>query len=252
MTYDWTSRGYSFEPLDDVDRAMVNKYWENLPDYLDGSDMSMMCVIDTSGSMMSDMASAPINVAIGLGIYCAERMTGDFANHFISFSENPQFIELDGVDFVDKAQRVYLKSEVANTDLVKTFDLIKSIALKSEEAAAAMPKTLVVISDMEIDMGSDWAKSDNSCYWKDSVTAETEMERLRKEWAADGLTLPHLVYWNVEARNDIFLEDAGENVTFVSGCSPIIFKSVVTGKTGYELMLDILLSNRYKDINGRV
>ena len=76
------------------------------------------------------------------------------------------------------------------------------------------------------------------------------MERIRKDWTSEGLELPHLVYWHVNARRDTFLEDAGNNVTFVSGCSPIIFKSVVTGKTGYELFMEMVGNNeRYANIH---
>ena len=238
IRYDYEKRSYRFEAFDATDRAMINKYWENLPDYLNGAEASMMTVIDTSGSMTGRSASAPINTAIGLGIYCAERMSGPFAGHFISFSQHPQLINLEGIDFVDKAQRVMLRSEVANTNLVATFDLLKRMALSDPEAAATMPKTLVVISDMEIDYMSNWSRE----------TAETEMERVRKDWLSEGLELPKLVYWNVNARNDTFLEDAGNNVTYVSGCSPIIFKSVLTGKTGYDLMITTLTADRYNAI----
>lgn len=238
MHYDYRAGSYKFAPLDATDRAMINKYWESLPDYLNGAEASMMAVIDTSGSMIGYDASAPINTAIGLGIYCAERMSGPFAGHFISFSQHPQLINLEGIDFVDKAQRVMLHSEVANTDLVKTFDLLKRMALSDPEAAATMPKTLVVISDMEIDYMSNWSRE----------TAETEMEKVRKDWLSEGLELPKLIYWNVNARHDIFLEDSGNNVTYVSGCSPVIFKSVLTGKTGYDLMIMTLTADRYNAI----
>jgi len=236
LHYDFVNHSYAFYALEATDRAMINKYWENLPDYLNGAEASIMTVIDTSGSMVGN----PINTAIGLGIYCAERMSGPFAGHFISFSQHPQLINLEGIDFVDKAQRVMLRSEVANTDLVATFDLLKRMALSDPEAAATMPKTLVVISDMEIDYMSDWSRE----------TAETEMEKVRKDWEQCGLELPKLVYWDVNARKDIFLEDSSNNVTYVSGCSPIIFKSVITGKTGYDLFMEMVGKNeRYVDIH---
>ena len=77
--------------------------------------------------------------------------------------------------------------------------------------------------------------------------AATEMEKVRSKWAANGLRLPKLVYWNVCARNNTIL-DKGPNVSFVSGCSPIIFKQVLTGKTGVELMLQTILVDRYAGI----
>jgi hypothetical protein len=59
--------------------------------------------------------------------------------------------------------------------------------------------------------------------------------------------MPKLVYWNTCARNDTIL-DLGPNVSYVSGASPSIFTQVLTGKTGRDLMLETLNSDRYKNI----
>lgn len=239
MGYGWGS----YLNIDEVDRAMINKYWENLPNYLEGKDCSMMCVVDTSGSMTGREAAAPINVAISLGLYCAERIGGPFKNHYISFSSRPQLIKTEGVDFVDKVHRIYRTNLCENTDLEAVFDLLLATAKKPGVSAWDIPKTIVVISDMEIDRGSGSYWSSNSRRWT-KESASTEMETIRKKWAAAGLTLPKLVYWNVDARHDTIL-DAGPNVTFVSGMSPTIFKQVLTGKTGYDLMIDTICADRY-------
>ena len=239
---------YDRNNLDDTDRAMIEKYWENLPDYLNGENCSMMCVVDTSGSMTGSDASAPINVAISLGMYCAERLNGPFKNHYISFSRNPKLIEIKGVDFVDKVKRIYRTNLCENTDLVKTFDMILDIARQPGVKKEDVPKTLVVISDMEIDSGSAWGwwEAKNYNKWTEK-TAATEMEKVRQKFAAAGLECPRLVYWNVDARNDTIL-DSGPNVSFVSGMSPVLFEQVLTGKNGWDLCLDKLLSKRYEVI----
>ncbi len=218
----------------DVEREVINKYWENLPDYLEGKDMSMLCVVDTSGSMWG----RPINVAIGLGLYCAERMSGPFANKYISFASRPQLIHTEGVDFVDKVKRIYRTNLCDNTDLGRVFDLLLEVASSKNVEKADIPKTIVVISDMEIDYMSDWK----------STTAVTEMDKVREKWARRGLEVPKLVYWNVNARNNTIL-DRGLNVSFVSGCSPVIFKQVITGKSGIDLMLEVLFSRRYSNVH---
>ena len=82
---------------------------------------------------------------------------------------------------------------------------------------------------------------------RDSRTPETLMEGIARKWANAGYEMPHLVYWNVDARQNTIL-DSGDNVSFVSGCSPIIFEQVCKGITGYELMLDKLMCDRYKAI----
>lgn len=237
LQYNRKNRRYGYvnneDEFDNTDRLMINKYWENQKDYLNGASPSMMCVIDTSGSMYG----RPINVAISLGLYCAERMTGPFANKYISFASRPQLIRTAGVDFVDKVDRIYRTNLCDNTNLTAVFKLLLNTALRNAVKVEDIPKTIVIISDMEIDWGSNWS----------SKTAVTEMDKIREEWEYYGLKLPKLVYWNVDARQNTIL-DKGPNISFVSGCSPVIFEQVLTGKTGFELMLEVLLKDRYKDI----
>lgn len=224
-----------------VEREAVNKYWANLPDYLNGSDMSMMCVVDTSGSMCWTSLNTvqPIDVAISLGMYCAERMTGPFANKYISFSSRPQLINIEGIDFCDKVKRIYQTNLCENTNLPAVFDLLMNITIFKRVKKSDIPKTIVVISDMEIDQASG--------HKLDHRNITTTMDRIRAKWNSAGLTLPKLVYWNVNARNNTIL-DEGPGVSFVSGCSPTIFKQVLTGKTGVELMMEVLISERYAPI----
>lgn len=238
------TESYCFSLLTDTDRAMINKYWENLPDYLNGEECKIMCVVDTSGSMTGFGASAPINVAISLGMYCAERIGGPFKNHYISFSREPQLIKVEGIDFVDKARRIYKTNLCQNTNLKGVFDLLLQTALKPGVNKEDIPETIVVISDMEIDQGSYYTY--NSRPWTEE-NAATEMESIRKEWARYGFKLPRLIYWNVNARHDTIL-DSGPNVTFVSGFSPSLFKQVLTGKNGYDLMIETICADRYINI----
>lgn len=231
----WYWKDCSFKG-NETERAMLNKYWKNLPDYLNGKDLSMMCVVDTSGSMHG----RPIDVAISLGLYCAERISGPFKNYYISFASKPQLIKTEGVDFVDKVERIYKTNLCDNTNLGAVFNLLLRTALNKNVKQEDIPKTIVVISDMEIDVGSHWRKG----------MVETEMEAIRSTWERCGLEMPRLVYWDVSARHDTILDD-GANVSYVSGCSPTIFKSVITGKNGFDLMLDALLNDRYKVIKSR-
>lgn len=239
---------YGSLSLNEVDRAMVNKYWENLGEYIDPDKKDkILCMVDTSGSMVRSDAAAPINVAISLGLYCAERMNGPFKNHYISFASRPQLIKTEGIDFVDKVYRIYRTNLCDNTNLTAAFDLLLEIAKKPGVKKEDIPNTIIVLSDMEIDRGTGnyWGSS-NSRWTKE--TASTEMEKMRQKWASYGFKLPRLIYWNLDARNDTIL-DAGPNVSFVSGMSPVLFKRVLSGKNGYELMLETICSDRYKNIH---
>ena len=221
------------------DEEKLGFTYEEEDDYLlNGKDCKMMCVVDTSGSMTGSNADAPINVAIALGMYCAERVGGPFKNHYISFSSRPQLIKIEGVDFVDKVRRIYRTNLCENTNIEATFDMLLNIAKHPSTKAEDIPETIVIISDMQIDSGS--------YYWRQS-TADTEMEKIRQKWNAAGFKCPKLVYWNVNASKNTIL-DNGMDVTFVSGCSPVIFEQVLTGVTGYQLMLDKLMSKRYEAV----
>ena len=241
---DWYGR--SKTPLDDTDRKAIEKYWNNLPDYLQGTPCKMLCMCDTSGSMTGSEASAPINSAIALSMYCAERIGGPWKNHYISFASKPQLIEIEGADFVDKVERIYKTNLVDNTNLIAAFDLLLSIARRYNLSQQDMPETLVVLSDMEIDSGTGSWYNDEA-EWT-AATANTEMEKLRVQWELAGYKLPKLVYWNLESRNENKFLDSGENVTFVSGNSPVLFEQVIKGVTGMDLMLEKLNSKRYEAI----
>lgn len=95
---------------------------------------------------------------------------------------------------------------------------------------------------MQIDYATD------SYRWKENYTAQTEMEKIKANWTRFGLKCPKLIYWNVNARGDANIIDQGPNVSFVSGFSPVIFKSVLTGKTGRDLMLEVIGGKRYEAV----
>ena len=78
---------------------------------------------------------------------------------------------------------------------------------------------------------------------------KTGMERLHEEWAAAGLKMPKLVYWNVNAQGTANILDLSPDVSYVSGCSPVIFESVLTGKTGWDLCLEKICSERYNAVS---
>lgn len=230
-------RMHDDKPLNDVERLAINKYWESMDNVFDDSPLSGIVVCDTSGSMTSAYGTTikPIDVAISLALYCADKAKGPFHGNYISFASKPQLIETVGADFVDKVYRIYQTNLCDNTNLEAVFELLLLIAIKNKCPAEDLPKTIIIVSDMEIDEAQDY-------YHR--VEPATLMEHMRLRWKKHGYNLPNLVYWNVCARNDTFL-DNGPNVTYVSGASKDLFKSVLMNKTGWELCLEILLSDRY-------
>lgn len=229
--------------MDNTDRLMVNKYWENLEDYFNEASFNGLAVVDTSGSMTwSGGADKPINVAISLGMYCAEHAKGPFAGHYVSFSRYPQLIKVDGVDFVDKVKRIYKTNLCENTNIEATFDMLLNTAISNNCSQSDLPENIIIISDMEFDAGTGY-------YGNNRNHAKTLMEQMHEKWARHGYRLPHLIYWNVQARQNNIPEDIGCGlVSYVSGMSPSIFNTIMSGKTGYDMMMDKLNSARYEVI----
>ena len=205
--------------------------------------------------MVSSDAAAPINVAISLGLYCAEKAKGPFAGHYVSFSSTPQLISTEGVDFVDKVYRIYRTNLCQNTNLEATFDMLLNTAIQNRCSQADLPKTIIVISDMQIDQGSEfrsggWYYTANEARMAETRSrVKTMMENMRIKWLNHGYELPNLVYWNVNAAGKDVILDDGPNVSYVSGFSPSIFEQIMSGKTGIDLMFETLDSNRYSIIN---
>ena len=229
-------------PMDHTDRLMVNKYWENLADYFQGKTFNGLAVVDTSASMTWHGGEAtPLNVAISLGLYCAERANGPFANHYVSFSRTPRLIETNGVDFCDKVYRIYRTNLCENTNIEATFDMLLQTALNNGCGQDELPQNIIVISDMEFDQGTAYMNRNN---------AKTLMENIREKWARHGYRMPHLIYWNVDARQNNIPEDMGCGlISYVSGMSPSIFEQILSGKTGYDLMMEKLNNERYAVIH---
>lgn len=233
--------------MDNTDRLMVNKYWENLADYFNGKTFNGLAVVDTSGSMWGTDASAPINVAISLGLYCAERAKGPFAGHYVSFSRTPRLVATEGVDFCDKVQRIWRTNLCENTNIEATFDMLLNTAIQNHCTQDDLPQNIIVISDMEFDQGTGHGYSYS--YGRSTWNPKTLMESIREKWARAGYRLPHLIYWNCQARQNNIPEDIGCGlVSYVSGMSPSIFETIMSGKTGYELMKEKLDSPRYECI----
>ena len=233
----WSSRGHHVA-LDDTQRLMTNKYWDNLADYFNGATFNGIALVDTSGSM----SGTPIEVAISLGLYCAEKNQGAFANHFISFESNPHWIETSGVDFCDKVYRITGAEWGGSTNVEAAMDLILNVAKQNGCSQDEIPQNLVIISDMEF----NYCVTSNN-YSRGNVN-DTLFEKIAAKYRANGYEMPHVIFWNVNARQANIPMLGNGNVSFVSGFSPSIFETIMSGKTGYDLMMEKLDSERYAQI----
>lgn len=218
--------------VDEEERRAIDATWNAQEDFTGGENA--LVVIDGSGSMYGGGDPLPAEVALSLGIYYAQRNTGKFRNHFITFSEHPRLVEIKGQDICEQVRYCRQFNEVANTNLQRVFELILNTAVKNRVSQKDMPAKLYIISDMEFD-------------WCVAGGAMTNFEYAQRLFARHGYRLPEVVFWNVASRNQqqpVRMNDAG--VALVSGCSPRVFSMLRAGiLSPYAFMLEVLGSERY-------
>ena len=226
-------------PYDDPERLALQKYWDNLPNYYGDREENGIAVVDVSGSM----TGTPMEAAVSLGAYIAEKAHGPFANHFITFSAQPELVEFNGVDITDKLNRCASADWGMNTNLEAVFDMLLNVALANNTPQEDMPTRLYIFSDMEFDAAlQEW------CRWDTGFNPDTLVEGIAKKWAARGYRMPDVVFWNLDARQNN-IPAIGEGFSYISGFSPVMIEQVLSGKTGLDLVMEKLNSERYKNIH---
>lgn len=220
--------------VSEQERAVLDTTWNAQEDLTKGENA--LVVVDGSASMYWDASPLPAAVALSLGVYFAERNTGAFRNHFITFSTHPRLVRIKGRDILEKIRYCSSFNECANTDIRKVFELILSAAVKNEVPQSELPKALYIISDMEFDCCADGADL-------------TNFELARRLFAAHGYELPRVVFWNVFSRSRQHVTRNEQGVALVSGCTPHIFSMLQSGTLSpYAYMMEILGSERYQRI----
>lgn len=228
-------RPFYVSKVSDEEAQGLDATWNALEDYV--GEQNSLVVIDGSGSMYGGGNPAPIMVAHSLGLYFAERNTGEFANHFITFSRTPQLVEIKGKDLLEKLRFLATYNEVANTNIQAVFELILKTAVKNQLSQKDMPERLVIVSDMEFD----------SCAQDADIT---NFEYAKKIFEEAGYQLPKVVFWNVASRNmQLPVKENEQGVTLVSGCTARLFEQILTDNANpYTYMMEILESERYEKI----
>ena len=211
---------------------VLEQQWKALPNYIKGEN-NVLVMADTSSSMNG----RPMATAVGLAIYFAERNHGVFKDTFMTFSSKPSLVQIKGTTLYEKVKCV--PAIVSNTNLEAALQLILQTAINNNLTNEDMPKSLVVISDMQFDSATRYD------YCTTNKTFYQSMERM---FADNGYQVPNIIFWQVDARSDTFQVTSDYiGVQMASGQSPSVFKSVLAniGKTPYEAMVATLNDPMY-------
>ena len=186
-------------------------------------DANVLPLVDVSGSMScpaggraSQSKTTCMDVAISLGLYCADKNTGKFKDTFLTFSGSPELLHLKG-NIVQKVQQMASSNWGMNTDLVKAMDKILKTAVQGGVPQEEMPEVLLIMSDMQFDQ---CARFDDSA-----------MKMIARKFEAAGYDLPKIVFWNLNAADNVPAKYDASGVALVSGFSPAIMAAVLGGDT---------------------
>lgn len=216
----------------------LEQLWKNLPNMVKEGTNTLI-VADGSGSMMTNVgeSTTALNVANSLAIYFAEHNTGAFANKYITFSNRPQLVDFSNAKSLrDKLQIANSHTEVADTNIEATFDLILNTAINNGYKQSDMPDNIVIISDMEFNEATWSCRPDATLF--DTISAKYE---------SAGYKLPRLVFWNVNSRTGTIPVKQNElGVILISGFSVNLCNMVLNGETDpYMALVKEITRERY-------
>jgi hypothetical protein len=217
----------------------ITAQWEALPNFV--GDANILPLVDVSGSMAvsaggagSKSVTTCLDVAVSLGLYLADKNKGKFKDTFLTFSSNPELLHLKG-DIVQKIKQMNSSAWQMSTDLHKAMDKILDVAVKGGVPQEEMPNMLLILSDMQF----------NACTRMD----HSAMEMIRHKYEVAGYKAPAIVFWNINAADNVPVKHDASGVALVSGFSPSIVKSVLSADmdqfTPEGIMMKTIMSDRY-------
>jgi len=218
---------------------LLQKQWEALENFV--GDANVLPLVDVSGSMScraggagSQSATTCMDVAVSLGLYLADKNKGKFKDTFLTFSGSPELLHLKG-NIVEKCNQMTSSNWGMNTDLVKAMDKILNVAKSNGVPEEEMPSMLLILSDMQFDQ---CARFDDSA-----------MKMIARKYEEAGYEIPKLVFWNLNAADNVPVKYDTRGVALVSGFSPAIMTAVLGGDadkfTPEAMMLKAVMIDRY-------
>ena len=220
----------------DLDGHAAQAQWDALPNYM--GDSKILPLVDVSGSMDQPVAGSRsitcLDVALSLGLYCADKNSGPFKDMFVTFSSRPQLITLKGT-IRQRLNAMETSNWSMNTNLHGAFSEILALAVKTNVDPVDMPDTLLILSDMQFD----------ACIRHD----DSAMQMIRRKYQDAGYKVPNVVFWNLNSRGgETPVRYNEKGVALVSGFSPSIVQSILGASDDFTpegIMMQTLTKDRY-------
>jgi hypothetical protein len=224
-------RGYT-----QVEKDLIVQQWNALPNYV--GEASILPMVDVSGSMSCTAGgkgtTTCMDVAVSLGLYLSEKNTGKFKDLVLTFSESPELLDLKG-SVVQRAEQLVKSKWGMNTNLHLAFTKVLKTAISNQVPQEEMPEMLLILSDMQFDQ---------CCEFDDS-----SLQMITRKYNEAGYQVPKVVFWNINAHDNVPAKFNQRNVALISGFSPAIMQAVLSSDisqfTPEAIMLKAVMSDRY-------
>lgn len=219
------------------DEVVTTKQWEALVNNVQGANI--LPIVDVSGSMtwvrVGGTTFTPMDVAVALGLYCADKNKGAFKDVMLTFESTPKLFNLTGT-LRNKYEQIKRAPWGGSTDVEAAVSKILEVAIKGNVSQEDMPSTLLILSDMQFNQGC--------------VQNHRSIDMIRGRYAAAGYKVPQVVYWNLNAADNVPVTYREDGTALVSGFNTHVLKAVVNNDieqfTPEKVMLNAVMVDRYK------
>lgn len=242
IVHGYTRGFYNMSPYDET----LEQLWKNQKDTVQSAE-NIMVIQDGSGSMYQRVSENSTilaeEVATALAIYFAERSSGQFYNKFMTFGARPRIVDISNCQNLrEKIQLTLKNTDCSNTNIEAVFRLLLTTAVKNNMKQSDLPKTLLMISDMEFD------------YNVSGRTDKAMFDDFALEYEKYGYELPRLVFWNICSRTGtIPIKENKNGVALVSGYSVNIMNMVLSNELNpLTCLLKQLNTERYQIIEDKL
>jgi hypothetical protein len=192
---------------DSAKQVVAQAQWKELVDKTrrHGALQDCIAVCDVSGSMTCRAAGdvSCMDIAISMSLLLAE---ASGAREVITFETVPRLAKLPATQKLSELGRFAQSLPWGgSTNFYRIFDLLLS-------RQGPLPQRIFVFSDMQFSSAGG---------------RETDMQRARERYAALGVPLPQLVFWNLRSTTGAPALANDSGIALVSGFSPLLLKSLM-------------------------
>ena len=226
--------------------AMWNKYSYEFKKKLEEDiilkeNLNMIILADVSGSM----TGTPMEACISLSLLLSDILDGVWKNKILTFESNPKWHNIpENLNIVKKIEFLKNAPWGGSTNIGKALEMILDIALTNRISNDDMPKKMVIFSDMQFDMATDY-----------NDQFRTGFEFLENKFKKNGYDLPHIIFWNLRGDINGYNNKTNQKgTTMLSGFGPTSFKSFLNGEfnidnSPWQTLQNLLDSSRLNKLD---